>query len=174
MALLITENYRKQNAQLHAERPDYGRLSGSKWAQTVEKIAAKYEARSILDYGCGKGMLRGALLLGGFDVTNYDPAIPEFSATPEPADLVCCNDVLEHIEPDCLDAVLDDLKRVTKRVGLFTIATGPAKKELPDGRNAHLIQQPMRWWLPKLCERFDIVLAQRDENAQAVMVWVEA
>lgn len=172
--MLITESYRKQNAQLHAERPDYGRLGASKWADTVRKLADKYWATTILDYGCGKGLLRGALMIYGLDVRNYDPAIEEWAATPEPAELVVCNDVLEHIEPDCLEAVLDDLKRVTLKAGLFVIATGPAKKTLPDGRNAHLIQQPARWWLPMICERWEPVLVQRDETAQAVMVWVEA
>ncbi len=73
-----------------------------------------------------------------------------------PADLVCCIDVLEHIEPLYLDAVLADLRRITVNVGMFTIHTGPAMKTLTDGRNAHLIQKPSSWWLPKLCERFEI------------------
>jgi len=34
---------------------------------------------------------------------------------------------------------------------------GPAGKVLSDGRNAHLIQKPLSWWLPKLCERFEIL-----------------
>jgi hypothetical protein len=36
------------------------------------------------------------------------------------------------------------------------VHTGPAKKTLSDGRNAHINQQPMQWWLPKLWERFDL------------------
>ena len=53
-----------------------------------------------------------------------------------------------------LDAVLADLNRVTKRCIFLTVATGPAVKVLDDGRNAHLIQQPMEWWLPKLEKYF--------------------
>jgi hypothetical protein len=33
-------------------------------------------------------------------------------------------------------------------------------KVLSDGRNAHLTQQPMEWWLPKIWERFDIQTVQ--------------
>jgi hypothetical protein len=33
---------------------------------------------------------------------------------------------------------------------------GPALKTLPDGRNAHLIQEPVEWWLPKIMQRFDL------------------
>jgi len=34
-------------------------------------------------------------------------------------------------------------------------------KVLPDGRNAHLIQQPAGWWLPKILERFELVTFNR-------------
>jgi len=68
---------------------------------------------------------------------------------------VCC-DVLEHIEPEFLDDVLDHLMELTDLILFCTINTGPAGKTLEDGRNAHLIQQPMEWWLPKLWERFAI------------------
>lgn len=68
---------------------------------------------------------------------------------------MACIDVLEHIEPDCLDAVLDDMRRCTLNGIFLTIHCFPAGKTLPDGRNAHLIQQPTHWWLPKLCERWE-------------------
>ena len=56
---------------------------------------------------------------------------------------------------------LDDLQRVASGVGVFTVHTAPAKKVLPDGRNAHLIQQPPEWWLPKFMERFDLATFNR-------------
>jgi hypothetical protein len=73
---------------------------------------------------------------------------------PRPADIVCCIDVIEHIEMEYLDAVLLDLKEITREVGFFSVHTGPAVKSLPDGRNAHLIQQPSSWWFPNLCQAF--------------------
>jgi len=57
--------------------------------------------------------------------------------------------------------VLDDLKRVTAGVGVFTVHTGAAKKVLPDGRNAYRIQQPAGWWLPKILERFELARFER-------------
>lgn len=151
--MLISEAYRDLNRRLHETRDDYG-VSSQKWIGNVHKLAEWARARSILDYGCGKGSLRAAL---GDIVQEYDPAVPGKDARPEPADLVVCTDVLEHVEPECLDAVLDDLKRVTLRVALLTVATVPARKELADGRNAHLIVQPPRWWIPKFFDRFDLV-----------------
>ena len=61
-----------------------------------------------------------------------------------------CTDVLEHIEPDCVDMVIEDIFRLTKRAAFLVIANRPALRALPDGRNAHLIQEGPEWWLPKL------------------------
>jgi hypothetical protein len=83
--------------------------------------------------------------------------------------MVCCIDVLEHIEPDLLDNVLDDLKRVTKRIGFFTVSTSPAEKTLPDGRNAHLIQAAPEWWLPKFMERFELHVFQRTPDGFCIV-----
>jgi hypothetical protein len=44
------------------------------------------------------------------------------------------------------------------------IANRPAKKLLPDGRNAHLIQQPRDWWLPRLAQRFAIHQVEGNES----------
>lgn len=143
--MLITEEYRELNARLHRTNEHYG-TSGQKYAAAVAELM-KEHGPDVLDYGCGKRTLQQALNL---PIRNYDPALPEYSAKPEPADIVACTDVLEHIEPACLDEMLRDLRRCTKKVAFVTIATGPAKKFLADGRNAHLIQQGSRWWLPKL------------------------
>jgi hypothetical protein len=151
--LLITEEYRKQNEQLHAD-PVYG-VSAVAWVGRVRDLCAALKTTDVLDYGCGKRTLRKGL---GWDIACYDPCIPECSSRPEPHDVVACIDVLEHIEPDCLDAVLDDLRRVTKKAAFLLIANRPARKVLPDGRNAHLIQEGPDFWLPKLWARFEISL----------------
>jgi 2-polyprenyl-3-methyl-5-hydroxy-6-metoxy-1,4-benzoquinol methylase len=148
--MLISEDYKAQNKELH-KNPGFG-VSSAKWVNEVRGVCATYGVQAVLDYGCGKGLLKQTL--GWANIQEYDPAIEGKDASPSPAELVVCTDVLEHIEPDCLDSVLDDLKRCVKRVGFFTIATRPAKKTLPDGRNAHLIQESHAWWLPKLTDRF--------------------
>lgn len=153
--MLISENYREQNAQLHADRPDYGAAGGQKWAPTVADIANNLNTRNILDYGAGKGSL--ARCLPAFNVKQYDPAIPEIAKPPEPCDVVACLDVLEHIEPQCLEAVLADLQRVTKQNLICVVCTVPAQKTLPDGRNAHLIVQDYKWWWDELSHYFEVV-----------------
>ena len=151
--MLISPAYRTLNRQLHEARSDYGK-SGARWAGSIAQIADKIGAASILDYGAGKGTLARAL--EGRAIRQYDPAVPGIDAPPEPADLVACTDVLEHIEPECLDSVLDHLRGLTRRVLFAVVATRPAKKTLPDGRNAHLIQEPVEWWLPRLWPRFHV------------------
>lgn len=149
----ISQQYIQLNAQLHAERPDYG-TSGKQWADTVRKLAKDIKATTILDYGCGKQTLSGSL--PDLCIQGFDPAIPELSSKPKPADLVVCTDVLEHVEPQFIEDVLDELTRLTQKVALITVATRPAVKFLADGRNAHLTVQPLSWWKGKFEERFDI------------------
>lgn len=154
---LITEDYRRMQQELH-RNPDYG-VASVEYAPLVAKVMEATGSTEILDYGAGKGRL-GQTLEDMYEnpltIHHYDPAIPEWSAPPVPCRFVACIDVLEHIEPHLLDNVLDDLKRVTAGVGVFTVHTRPAVKTLADGRNAHLIQQPPAWWLPKFMERFEV------------------
>ena len=74
--------------------------------------------------------------------------------------MVACIDVLEHIEPQFLEVVLDHLSSLAEGVIFLSIDTGPAQKVLSDGRNAHLILQPMCWWMPKIFERWDVQSVQ--------------
>jgi len=153
---LISDSYRELQSRLHADSDAYGKASAA-FAPQIAKLVERLNPASLLDYGAGKQRLRGELecrLETMPPYRAYDPAIEAIAAAPGPADLVVCVDVLEHIEPDLLDHVLADLARVVEKHGFFTIATGPAGKFLADGRNAHLIQQPMEWWLPKLWAHF--------------------
>lgn len=106
----------------------------------------------MLDYGCGKGGLVDAIHCHG-----YDPAVEKYSHRPAPCDLVVCTDVLEHIEPDCLDHVLNDIFQLTNKISFIVVYTKPAEKFLPDGRNAHLIVKDGIWWKEKLENYFSIL-----------------
>ncbi len=161
-ATLISEDYRKMQQQLH-ENPNYG-VASVAYAPLVVQVIESLGVREMLDYGAGKGRLGitlGQQLRTPLTVRHYDPAIPAWSAKPEPCSFVACIDVLEHIEPALLDHVLDDLQRVTAGFAVFTVHVGAAKKILPDGRNAHLIQQPAPWWLPKFFARFELLTFNR-------------
>lgn len=149
---MYSPEYKALQEQFHRECPDYG-VSGHRYADQILGLANSLKTKDILDWGSGKGTLQKAL---PFPIQQYDPFIPEHSARPVPADIVVSSDVLEHIEPEHLDAVLQDLYALTKKVLFLQVATRSAKKILPDGRNAHLIQQPANRWLLKLLPAFNI------------------
>lgn len=163
----ITDQYRELNEQLHAQNPGYG-TNGYKHLDTIQMLHRQLDVADILDYGCGKSTLAINL---GFPIRQYDPAIPKFAELPKPADLVTCTDVLEHIEPYYLDDVLDHLQALTKKVCFVVVSTVPARKTLPDGRNAHLIQKPAKWWMDRLWSRFELANFQlADIEFQAMLL----
>lgn len=163
--ILISEKYRSLNTSLHNLNKKFG-VHGSKWAPKVVRIAKSLDTTDVLDYGCGKQYLAKTLLKTAphLKVRGYDPAFPTLCLPPAPADIVICTDVLEHIEPEYLANVMDDLQRVIKKVGILCVSNIPAKKSLPDGRNAHLIQKPMVWWLPKILKRWNVHILKNDKN----------
>lgn len=175
MSDLISDRYREQQEALH-RNPAYG-VASAGFAPAVADVVNRLGIGVLLDYGCGKGRLvqgLAGLVRHDLSIRCYDPAIPAFAQRPDPAQMVACIDVLEHVEPENLDAVLDDLARCTLAVGFFSVHTGPAQKVLEDGRNAHLIQKPPEWWLPHLMARFQLQTFQRTDNGFYVVVGARA
>lgn len=155
--MLISENYRELNRELHARNQSYGNDNFG-WSKFARTLVQGNGYTSVLDYGCGKGKLAVELADLSIKIQEYDPAIAGKDAEPEPAELVVCTDVLEHIEPVHLNAVLRDLRRVTQKRLFAVISCRPAGKKLADGRNAHLLVRPGTWWRAKLVEHFQILL----------------
>lgn len=156
----ISSTYLAEQQKLHKSRR-YG-VASVMYAPLVSGLIKLSGVQSLADYGAGKCALKhklDAMGHGSVRYHPYDPVFPEYGS-PHPADLVCCIDVLEHIEPHLLDGVLDELASITKSYGLFSIHTGPAKKILSDGRNAHIIQEAPSWWLSRLTARFEILYLQ--------------
>jgi len=68
-------------------------------------------------------------------------------------DLITCFDVMEHIQPDAVDFVIQEMGRVAKRRLILSIAHIPANQDrLAKNRNQplHLTLHPQPWWLAKL------------------------
>jgi hypothetical protein len=168
----ISNTYIEEQKKLHLN-PNYGSTSRL-YASLIATIIKDIYAQSLSDYGAGKGKLKWELeSLGIFlDYKPYDPAFPEYGP-PKPADLCVCIDVLEHVEHEYLNNIIDDLHKITLKYGFFTIHTGPAKKFLTDGRNAHLIQKPVSFWLPKLCNFFEIIHLQQTDDMKGFWVIVQ-
>ena len=117
-----------------------------------------YGFTSVLDYGCGKGLivesLRKKFQVNDMQINGYDPCVEAFSRPAKASDVLICTDVLEHIEPDTINNVLKHIGNLTEHICFLVIDLMPAVKTLPDGRNAHILLRPTGWWLDKLSEQY--------------------
>jgi Protein of unknown function DUF115 len=171
---LISKAYVEQNRQLHAVEPYYG-INAGKFRDFVHGLIKVEKYDTVLDYGCGKGVLKVLLedipeIKAMSHIYEYDPAIEGKDAPPSPAELVCCFDVLEHVEPEHMNAVLRHLQSLTKQKLAFNISTRPSAKFLPDGRNSHVSLHDAAWWRRKMLAYFQIV----SWNVAGDMVYGEA
>ncbi len=142
--MLISESYRKELTEQHKNDEDWG--TGPK-INIIQICHWMYmnKVKRVLDYGCGKGENLQWFL--PISVSNYDPAVPEWSADPKPEDYLLCTDVLEHVEPDYIENVVKHLVSKFKKKAFVTIALQEARITLPGGRNAHLIIKSSEWWI---------------------------
>lgn len=174
--LWATEEYRKY-------------APGEQCAQEFLAVAKPKPGAEVIDFGCGTG--RGALmlaLLGGLKVimvdfvrNSLDPEITQALETqkhvlqfvkadieqplPCVAEYGFCTDVMEHIPPDHVDRVLDNILHASQHV-FFQISTIPDSYGDLIGEQLHLTVQPYEWWLAKLRHRDCIVKwSKRDETS---------
>lgn len=152
--MLISDKYKKDQEVLHVKEPVWGNGPRKRIAD-IFKFINDYNINEFLDYGCGKGKL-STIMPGDVKAVNYDPCVPAFAKDPKQCEYTICVDVMEHIEYEFLDNVLVHLKEKTKQKAFVCIATGPSKTILPDGRNAHLIQENFVWWYQKFIEFFTV------------------
>jgi 2-polyprenyl-3-methyl-5-hydroxy-6-metoxy-1,4-benzoquinol methylase len=109
--------------ELHDSPIGFGE-NGSQRHIKMLPLIKKYNIKTILDYGCGKGLFQKALeeakKAGEVDidsVTGYDPGVDKYSKKPTGKfDMVVCTDVLEHIEPLYLQNVLHEIGQYTGKI----------------------------------------------------------
>lgn len=141
---MITEDYKKVLTAIHA-KTKFGKRR--KLPAMLEEYIAEKNPSSILDFGCGKGNLVNTLKekYPNKVIFGFDPANPEYDKPLHNVEMIVSTDVLEHIEPHFLADTLLEIKANSKYM-FHLISCAPAKLILPDGRNAHLIQESPVWW----------------------------
>lgn len=123
---------------------------------------------SLIDFGCGPGRATSILQKAGIRATGLDIAanclddgveVPfrqvclwDLPEDIDPADWGYCCDVMEHIPPDKVDAVLANIRAKTKRGVFFNIAFLHDTHGEVIQQRLHLTIHSEGWWLNKLRE----------------------
>lgn len=171
--LRITPEYQAMQKKMHVDRANYGnsaQVHAARVFMAAAQLKRKFGSCKVLDYGCGPGNLVKAIeasfpAIDGVTYAEYDPGMEGKDTEPSKATLVFCGDVMEHIEPECVDTVLQHISDLTGKMAIFVISLRPAQKTLEDGRNAHITLQKDQWWLSKLRKHFVIAESYSDPTA---------
>ena len=147
---MISDEYKKQLSLMQSNNKFKGGLHDY---EEVFNFIKKESPDSVLDFGCAQGNLINQLKADFVDISffGYDPGVEKFKILPDfKIECLISNDVIEHIEPEFLDITLEKINNLFTKSARLVIACYPAKKLLPDGRNAHLIVETKDWWLEKI------------------------
>ena len=131
-------------------------------AKRIKELIDRTGARTVLDYGCGKGYQYDlqSITIPGVGVCDsvidywdidevrcYDPCYARYSTLPEGKfDGVISTDVLEHCSEDDMPWIVAEMFAFAERFVFASVACYPAKSTLPNGENAHATVRPIEWW----------------------------
>ena len=157
--------------QMHDQgEPDAGRppertyagLNCLPQADHIRALVLRTGARTLLDYGSGKGRQYEQREVRGCDgntypnlqtywgvdsITCYDPAYEQFSALPQGTfDGVISTDVLEHCPEEDLSWIIDEVFSLARLFVFANVACYSAGKRLATGENAHCTLRSPEWW----------------------------
>lgn len=153
---LVSDDYMNTLKKEHSTE-HWGTSAGS-MVDTLHDWLKRNNAKEVIDYGCGSSSFKSNLPDDAdYTVYEYDPGIPGKEGLHTPKDFLISIDVLEHVEPELIDNVIQQIASSIKVQGYLTIAMYPAMRILQDGRNAHLIVEEMPWWVEKLSKYLDII-----------------
>ncbi len=154
--------------EYHQHNPEAGK--GKQYPYLLEKLQHVNHFNSILDFGAGKGgtarWLNKELNL---DIQCYDPGIAAYNdsriLTNRYWDYIYSADVLEHIPlAELKQHTLPLLAGTINYEMYLVIDLTPAKKTLPDGRNAHITLLTEDAWVEVLREHIKIIDMCIDEQ----------
>ena len=127
-------------------------------------IIEELNPRTVVDVGCGTGLLLQSLEASGIRILGLENAaaaistcrrrgirVEKFDIENEPArdwdaDLVVCTEVAEHLPSSCADRFVDLLTSISKNIVLSAAVPG-------SGGTDHVNEQPNEYWIAKLRRR---------------------
>ncbi|MDA1090049.1 MAG: class I SAM-dependent methyltransferase [Proteobacteria bacterium] len=133
----------------------------TKFLDPIKALVVETGARSILDYGAGKGLqysnaitvnladgtsVAGVPAFWGVDaVETYEPALG--SGAPQGSyDGVVSTDVMEHCFAADVPWIIEEMFSLARRFVFVNVACYPAMARLPNGENAHITIRSPEWW----------------------------
>jgi len=143
--------------------------------EQILRVAEDIGAKTVLDYGAGPPQALKHFATD-LNVTSYDPVLGKGRDNTmmykEPFDMVVCHHVLEHVQPECLEYVLADICRLTKKVAYIVVSLQASTKLLPSGKPWHQIVHEPWWWRQKYGRFFPnfLDLPSQDEREYGI-VW---
>ncbi len=198
MTKSTTTHYRAIYDEVIANEPRYNQAENSPGFQVVVRNSEslKMLLGRTLDVGCGVGFVVGHLTnpmyqLHPFGVDISDEAIkrarqrlsfiPHVNARLQVIEdqtlpfeddffsLVTCFDVLEHLDPDEIDATLAEISRVLRPSGLFIGSASCRKAGMIDkfGDNLHRTVRSPDWWI----ERTQPDRAEYEGTEMQITMW---
>ena len=141
----------------------------------LEKLEA-VAGDTIWDFGAGEGKAfdyfwSQKVEAGGIDIVSLRPDIWEaclWSLGPQfkPATFVFSADVLEHLPMDKVDAVIENIRRLSTKGAFVTVAEVDDVHGARIGETLHLTIKPPSWWDLRFRQQFS-----RIEQGQGDREW---
>ena len=159
---------------------------GEKCVFDAFKALGIKEGDTLIDFGCGTGRPARAFQEAGIHVTAVDFAVnclDEGVKVPFrqaclwnlPDDMIAtygfCTDVMEHIPPEKVDAVLANIRAATTDGVFFQIATRPDTMGRLIGRTLHLTVKSADWWAHRLRLAWPNVTVKAGVGSMTAVCW---
>jgi len=135
----------------------YGSTNHGRFAY---RLVQGCKPRFVVDFGCGRNLFIQHLRRLGIDGLGIDFAFPEADIVAPMhrvpvsagiADVVTSFDALEHLLPEEVDEVLEEMRRIAAPGGrfIFSICTRESKTKV-NGEGLHPTVRPIKWWLDRV------------------------
>lgn len=174
---------RSKYFHLHQTKPSYFNGShGMPYLPWISSLSWFNERTRLLDAGCGgnhfvkelRAMGAPHLYAQGLDFAHPDADVRTYlhgtSLEDSSFDIITSFDVLEHILPEDVPTVLDELDRISadRCLWVHKISTRPSRFTV-NGENLHPTVRNSAWWQEQLCKTFIPTWWHLDDRGTFIM-----